>query len=555
MNNKLELFFQYSTDSFSQIWNVYQHVLKEDFTALSNTDMDDENFIYFGQPILSQKNKKIKKELIDLLKSGKIFIKTPPLIHPAFIKKISEILKILEIEILEVAAYQAAIIDGQIVKRNKYDEIINTGPYFIKTLLESKRDTIRINNKVVNVSEFLITRIPVLPINERWFLEDFLGNSFPGVDNIYYQLIWTISRQLLENEEYQDSSFANSHNFLQQYFEELIVTIQYNFQNNRWNTLNKVREFRKIKGIGENIGKIRKVEKPSRKSLYVPSYKEYCLTESNTIPIDCLYTDESRLCIQFPDRIIFYDFINHKEEKITSTPCYKLKEIDIQKEYIQLYGCQDEEKHLITDFIHYDFKSKQWYTGHFDNFKYYELSHQLERQKLIDYKNGVEFFIKELATYPIKKIQSVCNQYMWINDKYGLGGLYNLETGIALVVKESPDVFLDLEIPLYEIKEFFDVIEDDIVLKKNLYRLQKMKQFDLGTLAIIHKRWIMLHDNILYVNDKAIIKIDFPYTSATFNRTASKLILVNSLAIVIIEINDYINKRKKNYSFIKPVWS
>ncbi len=551
MTDNLNLFFQYESDNFSQVWDVYQYILFEDAIALSSTTLDNEDFIYYGQSIWNQKTKKLKQEEIYLLESGKIYIETPPLIHPAFVKIISQILKISETELLEVSAYKASIIDEKIVKRNKYEEIINTGPYFVETLLEAKSDTVLVNNQAIKVSELLITRIPLLSSKKRRLLENFSGNSFLGIDNINYQLIWKISKELIQNKKYQDSFFANSYKYLQQYFEELIITIQYNHQNNRWDTLKKYKEYNALKGVEEQVNEIKEIEKPSQESLYVPLYRESWITRSNTIPIDCLYVNTLILCIQFSDRIVFYNFLDQKGVNIVYISCYKLKNVDFEKGYIQLYGCKDEDNHQITDFAHYNFKSKQWYSGAFEDFTYYELAHQLEKQRLVDYKNDVTFFMSELTRYPTKKIQSVCKQYVWINDKYGIGGLFDLKSGLCIVSRENVDEFLDIEIPKYEIKEFVELVKEEHNLKENLNRLQKENHFDLGALCIVHKNWMMLYDTILYHNDKAVLEIDFPYTCATFNYDASKLFLINSLAIVIIETMDFTYKKEAKYSFIK----
>ncbi len=550
MDNNLNLFYQYSTSNFFTVWSIYQNVLNNKACiSLSETRLYNEKFIYFGQPKwgsrIEEFNDKEKEELITLLESDRVYIKTPPLIHPAFTEKIAEILNFSQTELLSLANYDSSFIDNKFVKRNPFEIPINSGPYFIKKLLEAKESLLTINNETIDVSQLLITRVPLFPLKKRVFLKDVFDYSVPGVDNVNYQLILLISSRLLEDQEHEDSFFANSYKFLQQCFEELIVAVQYNFQNNRWDTLKKIKELRKIKSIEENDKKIKKIEKPSQESLFLPLYREYWLTQSNTIPVDTMIIDESRLCVQFQDRIIFYDFLNHKEEEIVVVPCYQLEQVSLGKNVIQFYGCQNVDKHQINDFIQYNFLTRQWFTGELEGLSYIELSHEIESQKLVDYKCNIDIFLHELSDYPTKKIRSVCGKYMWINDKFGIGGLYDLNSGLCVVYADDTDELLDSEIPLYKFKEFSDLIENDQELKKILSIQQKNSRFDLGALVIIDQEWIMLYDHVVYVNKKEVFEIDFMYTSATFSFDASKLFLINQKSLLILEVRDIINNNNK----------
>lgn len=550
MKNKSNLFFQYSTDRFLEVLDAYQNVLcDESFKSISQIEMGDCNFIDINQPTRKELVKTDDKNLINLLKYGKAYIDTPPLIHPVFVKEVAEILKLTVSELLSLANYKVALIDDEIIKRNIYDDLLNTGPYFIKSLLESKENTFHKSGRVIDYSQLVITKIPLLPIDKRLFICDSFTHSIPGVDNLDYQLIFNISKELLENETNKNSFFVNAHTFLQHYFEELIVSVSDDLKCYRWDTLKQVKKIRNktdVKNVLEE--KTTQVFNLSDNTLYVPLYREHCLEEEPNTPIAISYLGNSRVCIQFSKEVVFYDTLNQKAEKKINVKCFKLHDVNDQKKIMQFYGCQDDEHHQFSDFIHYDLTSEVWFTGMIEGFNYIELSHLIEQKKLIDYQNNIDIILHELASYPTKKIDSACKKYTWIVDKYNNGGLYNLKFGLCVVITDDLYEFLDAEVPVLKPNKVFLNVNNEI--KEKIFQTQKNNQFELGALVVKDDVWLLLKDNVLYNKHKPILEIDFPYTCAAFNKVASKLFLCNPIGMLIIETEDSFLEKELIYRYI-----
>ncbi|WP_103069647.1 hypothetical protein [Aquimarina sediminis] len=545
-SSTIHTFFQYSTDKFVEVRNAYTHILNsEDTVSLDEIGLNNKRFVYYGQSGQKNHNENSssdKKDIVEVLESNRVYIKTPPLIHPAFVKEIAEILNLSIKDLFGIANYEVAIIEGKRITRNVYDKPVNTGPYHIKSMLESK-------NK--DSSSLMITRIPLLPIQKRPFLPCLFDHTIPGVDNLNYQLLSTISKELLAVTGHKDLFFANSHKALQQYFEELIVSINEKLQDDRWSTIKQVREIKgEVVNSHQNDTEIAKIISPLDEFIYVPLYREDIQEEMQNIPIDVLYLDKSMICIQYPHNIIFYNFTNQKIETEIEVECFQLCDINIQKKIIQFFGNLDEDKHQMSDFIHYNVDSKEWFTGEFEEFSYVEFSHQIEKQRLIDYKNDIEFYLHELATFPSKKIRSTCSKYMWITDKYNNGGVFCLKSGLCVFFANNLGLHLNRALPILKPKECLSIIESNAALEDQLYGYQKSNQFELGALIVFEKKHLLLCDTILYHNGQPILEIAFPYSCAGFNRDASQLFLISTIGIIIMDIRCFLEVNTIKYDFI-----
>lgn len=558
MSGKFQSFFRFSAEKVDEVWENYQELcFKSEAVSLMQTEFEWERFIYYGQEgwetidpdYITEKNHWDTKKISNSL--GSVFLPMPPLLHPAFSDLLAEVMGISKVQLFQLAHFEASMVEKEFYPVSPYEFPENSGPAFIYSILKGI-PPVSIGQITIPPEELMITRIPVLPLEKRPFLEMPGGKKMPGADNVYYQLLASQSKNFLDRQGRQISSLFLIHKQLQNNLEYLITVLENNLQHDRWAVMEHV--------SNSIFGKIdaplpRNAILPSLPtSLLPPTFRPEWEPENSQVPVDSMWLDDHTCCIQFPASIALYDLQAKAKRQEYAVGNLKLCQANSHLSMIQMLGMRNNSDYAVADFVHLNYQTNEWHAGLWQGFFYKGLAHQTnEERALVDYIYRTKLNLAELGDYPAKYVISTCGQYAWIQDKHGNGGIYGFKSGLCQIYsRDMLKEYFEEVVPVFCPAEWKPYLaegkngEHYIKLAKD----KKNNKFELGAVALKNDHWFVFDGNRLFEDSKPLLQVNCPVSCASFDPDISKLLIGNRFGITIIDIKSIYNKSEVRYFYL-----
>lgn len=409
-------------------------------------------------------------------------IEAGPYVHPVIAEWVAKALGYDVEAILQVAAFEAAIVLQAIVPVESYDEG-STGPMTLQRELEHTETFARLRRYGITARDLVFTKIPVPPAAAR------PAQVMPGGHKDGGPAAQLLERLCVLGERYRRGGTRED----RQYYD---YQVQHAFQA-LWAYYHK----------GTPID-LWSIEAPTGMEAAFISEKDIEKDFAPPEPLDVAFLEGTLLLVQHPTQLLTYDYHSQQVVRTFDTPPLLFQGLSPDRR-TALFG----EFGAIGQL---DLSSGKWVSGFRKDLHYILEWEEFRQAFLYDARTTATLALYDLNDYPKHWPMTPDRKYIWTESADGDGGIYALQSGLRVARAAQFD------------------------WKADFPRWPDAKSSSLkdeaAAICLRNNKWLMYRGGKLLYGGQPIFQIDFPATAAAFSADGNRLFLTNAGHALIIHL-------------------
>ncbi len=468
-----------------------------------------------------------------------------PMVHPVMMHKIAKLTGRTEEDLWALVWWEVSFKKGKLINRDPLDDE-PSGCRVILDLLKKVKPTAEMIELGLDATDLLLDTLPIPPLNRRKSLRLRDGvEAQPGMIQYLHLLI----QKLHQFREYKKHRTGKKDIWVrrmeeaflrrqQEWFVKIMIAVKSQRTPSRWE-VEEEWELEYARGEGPSIFYPALPDVPDliTPDMVVddspPASPDLYLKQRN-IPLAICVLEENKLWLQFADHGFVYDLTKLESRKAIPTKG-------------NLIGMAKKGRHLAYSYVEHicllNLEREEWT----DQYKGLQLIYMeelgAEKAYLVNLGRHQVLRLEEVVDFPMPAVRTREGDFIWVEDKEALGGIYDTEKGWLVF---SPGIFEMGEFPPLltnsgELQNLspaaWSIVEETLEESTAEYRSLEMQHtFQHNAFGRRDGDWWLFFINALLVNNRPVWRTDMAITAAAFGPACKTLYLANSDILVQITL-------------------